>query len=205
MAKERKRPDYLFEVSWEVCNKVGGIHTVVATKAPTMVPELGDKYILIGPDIQTENGNPEFCEDLNLMKAWRQQVYSSGIRIKIGRWRIKGNPLVILVDFSSFISKKDDLFKRLWEEYHVDSISGQWDYIEPVLFGYAAGVVIQNYIDTFCSPTDRTVAHFHEWMTASGGLFLRKLQPFTATVLTTHATVMGRCIAGNGQIGRAHV
>ena len=22
-------PDYLFEVSWEVCNKVGGIHTVV--------------------------------------------------------------------------------------------------------------------------------------------------------------------------------
>ncbi len=33
MAKELINPDYLFEVSWEVCNKVGGIYTVIATKS----------------------------------------------------------------------------------------------------------------------------------------------------------------------------
>ena len=192
-------PDYLFEVSWEVCNKVGGIHTVVATKAQTIASQLGDKYILIGPDINRgDNNNPEFEEDPNLLKNWRQMVYNDGIRIRVGRWKVNGNPIAILVDFSSFISHKDDILKFLWETYHVDSISGQWDYIEPVLFGYAAGKVIESYIETFCSSIDRTAAHFHEWMTASGGLYLRKNAPYTATLFTTHATVMGRCIAGNG-------
>lgn len=192
------RPDYLFEVSWEVCNKVGGIHTVVATKAQTMIEALGEKYICIGPDIHREGENPEFEEDTNLLKEWRQMVYNDGIRIRIGQWKIKGCPMAVLIDFSSFLPQKDDVLKFLWETYHVDSISGQWDYIEPVLFGYAAGRVIESYINNFCSSTDRTVAHFHEWMTSSGGLYLRKYAPYTATVFTTHATVMGRSIAGNG-------
>ncbi|MDR0510506.1 MAG: alpha-glucan family phosphorylase [Rikenellaceae bacterium] len=196
--KENLSPSCLFEVSWEVCNKVGGIHTVVATKALTMTEKLGDKYILIGPDIHSENLNPEFEEDCSLMRGWRQQVYNDGIRIKIGRWRVKGNPIAILIDFSSYFSRKDDVLKFLWESYKVDSISGQWDYIEPVLFGYAAGRVIESYIENFCSVTDSIAAHFHEWMTSSGGLYLRKNSPYVATVFTTHATVMGRSLAGNG-------
>ena len=80
----------------------------------------------------------------------------------------------------------------------MDSLSGQWDYIEPVLFGYAAGMVIASYVDNFCNATDKIAAHFHEWMTAAGGLHLRKHAPYVATLFTTHATVMGRCIAGNG-------
>ena len=192
------KPDYLFEVSWEVCNKVGGIHTVIATKALTMTQLLGDRYVLLGPDIHREGDNPEFEEDPALLKEWRQQVYEAGIRIRVGRWRIEGRPLTVLVDFSSFIPRKDDILKFLWETYHVDSISGQWDYIEPVLFGYAAGRVIESYVETFCSPTDRIAAHFHEWMTSSGGLYLRKASPYIATVFTTHATVLGRSIAGNG-------
>lgn len=193
----RQKPDYLFEVSWEVCNKVGGIHTVVATKAQTLIEALGDKYIVIGPDVNRES-NPEFEEDINLLREWKQLVYSEGIRIRIGRWKIEGSPIAILVDFNSRLSKKDDVLKFLWESYNVDSISGQWDYIEPVLFGFVAGRVIESYINNFCSSTDRTVAHFHEWMTASGGLYLRESAPYTATLFTTHATVMGRCIAGNG-------
>ncbi len=193
-----QKPDYLFEVSWEVCNKVGGIHTVVATKAQTVKEELGDKYVLVGPDINREGGNAEFEEDVNMLREWRQLLYGEGYRVRVGRWKIEGEPVVVLVDFSSLLAKKDDVLKFLWESYKVDSISGQWDYIEPVIFGYAAGKVIESYIDTFCSSTDRIVAHFHEWMTASGGLYLRKSSPYTATVFTTHATVMGRCIAGNG-------
>ena len=193
-----QKPDYLFEVSWEVCNKVGGIHTVLATKAQTMTKELGDKYILIGPDINREDANPEFVEDFNMLREWKQLLYSQGYRVKVGRWNVEGSPVAVLVDFSSLISKKDDILKYLWENYKVDSISGQWDYIEPVIFGFAAGKVIESYVSNFCSSAERTVAHFHEWMTASGGLYLRSASPYVATVFTSHATVMGRCIAGNG-------
>lgn len=191
-------PTHLFEVSWEVCNKVGGIHTVIATKALNVCQQLHNQYILIGPDIHREDVNLEFEEDVNLLKAWREAVYHEGIRIKIGRWKVEGRPIAILVDFSPFFNHKDEILKTLWNEYRVDSISGEWDYIEPVLFGYAAGKVIESYITNFCTATDKAVAHFHEWMTSSGGLYLQKNAPYVASVFTTHATVMGRSIAGNG-------
>ncbi len=197
MTTAKLSPDYLFEASWEVCNKVGGIHTVISTKALTTTKKLGDRYILIGPDLSHEGVNPEFQEDPELLKAWRQNVYEEGIRIRVGRWKINGNPIAILVDFTSLFSKKDEILKSLWEIYHVDSLSGQWDYVEPVLFGYAAGMVISSFVDNFCASTDKVAAHFHEWMTAAGGLYLRKHSPYIATLFTTHATVMGRCIAGN--------
>ncbi len=198
MSNQKLTPDFLFEVSWEVCNKVGGIHTVVATKAQTVTRKFGDRYILIGPDLQHEGVNPEFEEDAALLKGWRQSLYNEGVRVRAGRWKVEGDPIALLIDFSSLIPRKDEILKRLWEDYRVDSISGQWDYIEPVLFGYAAGQVIASYVDCFCSATEKAVAHFHEWMTAAGGLYLRKHAPYVATVFTTHATVMGRCIAGNG-------
>ena len=198
MSNTNQMPDHLFEVSWEVCNKVGGIHTVIATKALTVTKRMGDNYIVVGPDLMQESQNPEFEADDTLMTAWRESLYEEGIRVRIGRWNVEGRPIAILIDFKSLISQKDDVLKRLWEDYHVDSISGQWDYVEPVLFGYAAGIVIKSYAESFCSSTDKIVAHFHEWMTASGGLYLRKNASYVATVFTTHATVAGRCIAGNG-------
>ena len=197
MSNAKLTPDYLFEVSWEVCNKIGGIHTVVSTKAQTATRKFGDRYLLIGPDLSHEGLNPEFEEDPNLLRNWRQSVYGDGIRIRVGRWKIKGEPTAILIDFTSLFPRKDEILKKLWEDYHVDSISGQWDYIEPVLFGYAAGKVIASYVDTFCTATEKVAAHFHEWMTAAGGLYLRRNAPYVATLFTTHATVMGRCIAGN--------
>ena len=197
MTTAKLSPDYLFEVSWEVCNKVGGIHTVISTKALTTTKKLGDRYILVGPDFSHEGVNPEFQEDTELLKAWRLNLYEEGIRIRVGRWKINGNPIAILVDFTSLFSKKDAILKDLWDSYHVDSLSGQWDYIEPVLFGYASGMVISSFVENFCASSDKVAAHFHEWMTASGGLYLRKNSPYIATLFTTHATVMGRCIAGN--------
>ena len=191
-------PQHLFEVSWEVCNKVGGIHTVVATKALTVTKSMGDNYIVIGPDLMQESINPEFEADDTLLAAWRESLYEEGVRVRIGRWNVEGHPIAILIDFKSLISQKDEVLKYMWEEFHVDSISGQWDYIEPVLFGHAAGMVIKSYVENFCSSVDKVVAHFHEWMTASGGLYLRKNSPYVATVFSTHATVAGRCIAGNG-------
>ena len=197
MSKTVFTPDYLFEVSWEVCNKVGGIHTVIASKAKTVNEKFGDKYIVIGPDFAGEGVNSEFEEDINLMKQWRQALYDEGLRVRIGHWRIEGSPIAVLADFTSFFPQKDEILAQLWQDYHVDSISGQWDYIEPVLFGRAAAMVIKSFVENFCNTNDKVAAHFHEWMTASGNLYLRKNAPYIATLLTTHATVMGRCIAGN--------
>ena len=197
MSNVNLTPDYLFEVSWEVCNKVGGIHTVIASKAPTVKSLLGDKYITIGPDFSQDAANPEFQEDNTLMAAWRESLYNRGVRVRIGRWAIEGNPIAILIDFKSFFGQKDAILKQLWDSYHVDSLSGQWDYVEPVLFGHAAGVVIASLAEAMGATTGKVVAHFHEWMTASGSLYLRDNAPYVTTVFSTHATVIGRCIAGN--------
>jgi phosphorylase/glycogen(starch) synthase len=193
------QPDYLFETSWEVCNKVGGIYTVVSTKALTIVNTLKDNYILIGPDVWKEtHENPEFHEDKFLYKSWRQQAEAEGLRIKVGRWNISGRPIAILVDFTNFFSEKDAIFANFWETYRLDSLSGAWDYIEPALFGYAAAKIIESFYSFHISHHDKIVAQFHEWMTGTGVLYLKEHVPQVATVFTTHATVLGRCIAGNG-------
>ena len=192
MSNVNLNPDFLFEVSWEVCNKVGGIHTVIASKAPIVAGAMGDNYITIGPDFSQDSVNPEFSEDNSLMAAWRESLYNQGVRVRIGRWNIEGRPIAILIDFKSFFSQKDTILSKLWEDYNVDSLSGQWDYVEPVLFGYAAGVVIASYAETMCTPSQKVVAHFHEWMAAAGSLYLHKYAPYVATLFTTHATVMGK-------------
>ena len=193
-----KNPAYLFEVSWEVCNKVGGIHTVISTKALNMEKEYSSSHILIGPDVwrYTEQ-NPEFIDDPRLFRSWRQRAAQEGLRIKVGRWNVAGKPIVILVDFSTFITQKDEIFASFWEKYKLDSISGQWDYIEPALFGYAAGKVIESFVRFNSSIRQRIIAQFHEWMTGAGLLYLKSAMPQVGCVFTTHATVLGRCVAGN--------
>ncbi len=198
MSREFISPDYLFEVSWEVCNKEGGIHTVISTKAKSLREELGDRHIMIGPDVWRDTGeNPEFEEDRMLYSPWRQQAANEGLRIKIGRWKIAGSPVAIILDFTPFMAKKDEIFSRLWESFKLDSISGQWDYIEPALFGYAAGKLIENFTRFHVNIRQKVVAQFHEWMCGGGLLYLNSDFPQVATAFTTHATVIGRSIAGN--------
>ena len=193
-------PDYLFEVSWEVCNKIGGIHTVISSKAGLLQKKFNSNYVLIGPDVwRGETDNPEFIEDKGLFAAWREAAANDGLRIRTGRWKIEGMPLAIIIDFTPFISQKDYIFKIMWERFKLDSISGHWDYVEPVLFGYAAGKLIENFVRFSTSSADRVLAHFHEWMTGSGVLYLKDKVPAVTTMFTTHATVMGRSLAGNHQ------
>lgn len=194
------KPDFLFEVSWEVCNKVGGIHTVLSTKAISLQKQLSAEYIVIGPDVWRDEGqNPEFVEDKMLLKAWRERSLEEGLRIRVGRWNIPGNPIAVTVDFTTLISEKDEILKEFWDAFKLDSISGQWDYVEPVLFGYAAGKVIESFVRFNTSSRDIALAHFHEWMTGSGILYLNKNFPRVGTVFTTHATVVGRSISNNYQ------
>lgn len=192
-----KTADFVFETSWEICNKVGGIYTVLSTKAKTAVQKFGDNYICIGPELSHDEHH-EFVEAPLLFKNWHDKAELEGLRFRIGRWDIPGNPIAILIDFTTFFEKKNDILTELWLSNQLDSISGQWDYIEPALFGYAAGKVIESFYQFYCSASDKIIAHFHEWMTGAGILYLENKVPQIATLFTTHATVLGRCICGNG-------
>jgi phosphorylase/glycogen(starch) synthase len=191
--------DFIFETSWEVCNKVGGIHTVISTKALNIINEVGDNYILIGPDVWREDiTNPEFIPDESLFIDWKIRATSEGLRVKTGRWNISGRPIVILIDFTPYFGQQNEIFADFWETYKLDSITGQWDYVEPALFGYAAGKTIESF-SSFYHDGHNAIAQFHEWMTGTGILYLKKYAPWIATSFTTHATVLGRCIAGNNR------
>ncbi|MGN1210821.1 MAG: alpha-glucan family phosphorylase [Candidatus Cryptobacteroides sp.] len=198
MEKDLIKADYLFEVSWEVCNKVGGIYTVIATKSLYLKSELKRHHILIGPDVwmDTET-NPDFIEDPLLYRTWRAQAASEGLRVRAGRWNVPGKPIAILVDFKQFLTKQNEILTEYWKRFGVDSITGNWDYKESALFGYAAGKVIESFYRFNLSPSDKVVAQFHEWMTGAGLLYIKQTELPIATVFTTHATVVGRCVAGN--------
>lgn len=196
MSEKILKPDYLFEVSWEICNKIGGIHTVISTKSSELTQKFGDKYILLGPDVfRDESDHPEFEEDYNLFREWKYEAESEGIGIRVGRWKIHSNPIVILVDFSKLINQKDEIFSKYWETFRLDSLSGQWDYIEPALFGYAAGRVIESFVNFYLRYSEKVIAHFHEWLTGMGVLYLKENHPRTGTAYTSHATVLGRSLA----------
>jgi len=192
-------PLSLFEVSWEVCNKVGGIHTVVSTKAKGLVERLGDDYVAIGPWLLSGGqAASAFEEEPNV--AFCDRCRAMGIPVRVGRWLIPGRPRTMLVEFSSLYAQKDAILGELWSGFGVDSIEGQWDYVEPVLFGWAAGRVIQAWSEEHVAPRGRrTVAQFHEWMTAAGLLWLQKNDPSAGKIFTTHATILGRSIASTGK------
>ena len=187
---------HLFEVSWEVCNKVGGIYEVVASKAQQAMNAYNGEYFLIGPDTKK---NTEFTEtDEPCWDALRYPLKDKDLRCRFGRWEIPGRPRVILVDFNGR-HDSNQILRQLWERFGVDSLSGGWDYIEPVLFSYTCGEVIATIHQVLATRNkSHGVAHFHEWMCGAGILALKQLAPSMGTVFTTHATVLGRAMAGNG-------
>lgn len=197
----RQEIDFLFETSWEVCNKVGGIYTVLSTKAKTLKSQFGDNLIFIGPDVWTdENPSPYFTEVPSLMRNWaKDALLPECVDVRTGRWNIPGRPIAILVKFNGMYASKDEAYGRMWELYHVDSLHAYGDYDEGCAFARAAAAVIESIVEW--SKTDRrhVVAHFDEWTTAMGLLTIKADMPEIATVFTTHATSIGRSICGNGK------
>ncbi|HEX2975244.1 MAG TPA: alpha-glucan family phosphorylase, partial [Bacteroidales bacterium] len=151
------------------------------------------------PDVWREEVvNPEFIPDETLYADWKMKAVSEGLRVKIGRWNIAGKPVVFLIDFTPYFGQQNEIFAGFWETYKLDSITGQWDYIEPALFGYASARLIESFT-SFYHEHHNIIAQFHEWMTGTGILYLKKFAPWIASSFTTHATVLGRCIAGNNR------
>jgi glycosyltransferase involved in cell wall biosynthesis len=197
MSKDRLMPDYIFESSWEVCNKVGGIYTVLSTRAKTLQEALQDKIIFIGPDFWKEQESPYFREDASLFADWQREAKDQGLIIRVGRWTVPGEPIAILVDFNPFFEKKNEIYGWLWEHYSVDSLHAYGDYDEASMFSYAAALVVESYYNFYLDSSKKVVYHANEWMCGLGALYINNKLPQIGTIFTTHATSIGRSIAGN--------
>lgn len=192
------KPDCIFESSWEVCNKVGGIYTVLSTRAKTLQDAMKDQIIFIGPDFWQEKESPYFREDKALFAEWQWEAKESGLTVRVGRWTIPGEPIAILVDFRPFFEKKNEIYAWLWEHYHVDSLHAYGDYDEASMFSYAAALVVESYYNHYLLKTKkRVIYHANEWMCGLGALYINNVLPQIGTIFTTHATSIGRSIAGN--------
>ncbi|ADU63705.1 MAG: alpha-glucan family phosphorylase [Pseudodesulfovibrio sp.] len=187
---------WLFEVSWEVCNKVGGIHTVISSKAAEAMAAFDGRYVAIGPLLDR---NPGFdpCDPPEEFAATLERLKQHNIPTSVGQWDIPGRPWVLLVDFQGAFPTHDKLLFQLWNDFGVDSMTGGWDYIEPLVFSTTAAMVIKEIHDDV-EGVSEVFAHFHEWMSGAGVLYLKKQAPAVATLLTTHATMLGRAMSGSG-------
>ena len=199
MKKDLLLPEYLFEISWEVCNKVGGIYTVVSTKARTISEIEGLNAIYIGPDLWKEKENPLFTEDKRMWSAWRKKINNDKLTVRCGHWEIPGRPKVVLVDYTGYMDDKDAIYGQLWNDFGVDSLHGYGDYDDSMIFGYAVGKVIESFYNTNIKAGSNVVVQAHEWQSGGAALYLKKNLPAVGTIFTTHATSIGRSIASNGK------
>ena len=184
------QPEYIFETSWEVCNRVGGIYAVLSTRAASMQREHRDKVIFFGPDLG-ETSDIYFKESKTLLCGWRPE----GVRV--GRWQVPGKPIAVLLRWDKLWAEKDAIYAHFWQQYGVQSHAAYGDYDESCLFAYSVGQVAESLYRHLGMPV--TVMHCNEWQTAFTVLYIREHCPRIGTLFTTHATSIGRSIAGNGK------
>ncbi|HII72670.1 TPA: glycosyltransferase [Candidatus Woesearchaeota archaeon] len=193
----RPEAEILFEVSWEICNKVGGINTVVKSKVNEMSAAYGKGYYVVGPyfpdkikGVFVEMAHPEFCgRACDELKEW-------GIIVHYGRWLTGDKPAALLLDFNPLFSKVNDIKRELWDKFGIDSLNSPYEFDEPVIFGWAAGMVIEKFKAVF--PEKKIIAHVHEWIAGAALLYLKARSIKVPTIFTTHATVLGRSMANSG-------
>ena len=200
MAQTKLNPSVIFETSWEVCNKVGGIYTVLSSRANTLQQSHEDKVFFIGPDVWQGKENPLFKENKRLLTKWKKAAAEAGVNARIGRWNVPGAPIAILVDFQPFFDVKNDIYAEAWDAFQVDSLHAYGDYDEASMFSYAAGKFVEAVVKAELLKGESIIYQAHEWMSGLGMLFLKKECPEVATIFTTHATSIGRSIAGNNKL-----
>ena len=191
--------DFIFETSWEVCNKVGGIYTVLSTRAKTLQEIMQDRIVFIGPDCFNGEENPYFFEDKALFNDWLAVAKHDGLSLKIGRWNTPGTPIAFLVDFKASYADKNKFYGELWERYGVDSLHAYGDYDDSAMFSYATAKVVESFFRFYFCNCTNVIFHANEWQTGFAALALRHDVPEIATIFTTHATGIGRSIAGNNK------
>ncbi len=198
------QPDYIFETSWEVCNKVGGIYAVLSTRARSMQQLCPDRVVFFGPDLK-EQSDKFFTEDSSVLKGWKEfrdkGAQNRCLACRVGRWEVPGKPIAVLINYDNLWLQKNEIYGWAWEHFGVKSHAAYGDYDASSLFGFAAGMVMESIYKWIMKEESGKlfVAHANEWQTAFAILYLRKHCPKIGTLFTTHATGIGRSIAGNGK------
>lgn len=214
------QPDYIFETSWEVCNRVGGIYAVLSTRAASMQKEHPDHVVFFGPDFGSHSDlyfeDATYQRNKTSLPAWLTRWASdraeTDIPVRIGRWNVPGQPLAILLRADALWAKKNEIYGWAWQNFGVQSHAAYGDYDESCLFGYAAGMVMTSLYDAIIDrftegqktaslkdKKPKVVMHANEWQTAFAIFYIRYHRPAIGTLFTTHATGIGRSIAGNGK------
>jgi glycogen(starch) synthase len=199
---------FTFEVAWEAANKVGGIYTVIRSKAFVSTEELGDQYCLMGPYKEecARQEVEEFEFPNHSPYQWAvNAVRSLGFKVHCGRWLVDGNPQIILFDIGSAAWKLDEFRQELWEKCSVGIPHLDVECNDAVILGY----MIAQFVAEFKTAAEKfsqerglsepkIVTHFHEWQAGVGLIAIRTRHLDVATVFTTHATLLGRYLcAGN--------
>jgi glycogen synthase len=188
---------YLIETAWEVCNQVGGIYTVIRSKAPVMMAHYGHRYCLVGPyvskGIQTElepivDGTDAIAKAVAALRA-------RGIDVHYATWLVTGKPRVVLVNPNVVTEKLLTEIKYLIWKNHGIEIKSSPLIDQVVAFTY----LVKLFLDEVANAAGelQMVAHFHEWMAGIPMLDLKKENAAIKTIFTTHATQLGRHLAIN--------
>jgi len=193
------KPSYLFEVSYEVCNKVGGIYSLLRSKSHHMTDQYGESYFAIGPYVK-EKADLEFQErpPSGKLSEVIDGLVPDGIKCHYGRWMTESRPNAILIDYSGYRSRANDIKKELWEFAEVDSLFADEWFNDPLIWSTTAGILLDRIAESEEKGKNQ-VAQFHEWLSGGGLLKTKELESEIATVFTTHATVLGRALAGYGE------
>ncbi len=186
----------LFEVAWEVCWQLGGIYTVLRTKAASMLERWGDRYCLIGP-YNPQTAPVEFEEQptYGSIRDTLQKLKELGLPCHFGRWLIAGRPRVILIDYRARYPSLDLDKYLLWQDHGISTTTSDGEVNEVVAFGFAVTEFFRQFT-TFVK--DRPIlAHFHEWMGGVAVPRIAHLRLPIGTLFTTHATLLGRYLASD--------
>ncbi len=197
LASVKRSEPLLMEISWEACNQVGGIYQVIRSKAPAMVERWGSRYCLIGPYNNT-TAQVEF-EPTPLTGAFGQvvkQMRDQGFNVHYGRWLVTGRPHVVLLDYMSVFSRLHEIKYRIWLDHNI-SLPGDDELLNNTV---AFGEMCRQFLWILAQKElgrRRVIAHFHEWMGGVAVPMLRRDQWPGSIVFTTHATLLGRYLAGH--------
>lgn len=186
----------VFEASWEVCNKVGGIYSVLSSKSSYM-QDTYDDYYAIGP-YKEDEADDHFDEQQipSKFEGVAETLADEGITLHYGTWRVNNEPDCILIEYDGLWDDLDAYKESLWEAHHVDTLHSGSDVHNPILFSRAVTRLIEAATEQNCVDVDKTIVHCHEWLTGFTTLFLDD-HPIR-TAFTTHATTLGRTMSGSG-------
>jgi glycogen(starch) synthase len=189
-------PPLLFEVAWEVCWQLGGIYTVLKSKASCMLERWDNRYCLIGP-YNPHTAAVEFEEmpTEGLIRETLDRLRAQGTPCHYGRWLIPGRPRVILLDYRSRYPRLHEDKYLLWKDHGISTPADDGEVNDVTAFGFTVTEFFRELARVAVGRT--VVAHFHEWM---GGIAVPRIAhlriPVT-TVFTTHATLLGRYLASD--------